>query len=450
MPRSLVIIGAGFSGAALAMQVLAARGPIGRVWLVERSGRFGPGLAYSTPQSAHLLNVRASKLSALAEAPNDFADWLRPNTRDMNPGAVFATRSAYGAYLETHVRRLARDNRALTLVRDEAVSCRIERRGVKVKLASGSTLDADYVVLATGHDAPATPAPFRDAGVALLDPWGASALAQIPPEDDVLLLGSGLTMIDVVLSLTSQPRTGTIYALSRRGLTPRAHADMTPRLPPVEALPARLSEALHAVRREIRGGARWQHVIDRLRAKAPQLWRAASPETQARFLRHLRPWWETHRHRTAPHIGLWIAALQSAGMVRVLAGRVASSTPGGERISVQYRARGGSVLDDIKVAHVVNCTGANADIAQSKSPLMQQLLADGVIRAHWTRLGIDVGDDGAVLGANDAPHARLFALGPLTQGAFWEITAVPEIRARAADLAARLNEAAGAGRRLFA
>lgn len=446
---SLAIIGAGFSGAALVIEALGTR-KFSRVTLIDRSGRFGPGLAYSTAQPAHLLNVRAGKLSALADKPNDFADWLRPNVRDMAPGTLFAPRTSYGAYLEAHVRRAARESGgALTLVREAALRCERGARGVRITLASGAVIEADYGVLAMGHAAAQVPKPYDQLGGSLINPWDVSAMGRIPPQDDVLLIGSGLTMIDAALSLTSGPRTGKLIALSRRGLLPRPHADEQRAVQRPLPLPARLSEALHAVRKEVRAGARWQEVIDRLRQQAPDLWRGLSPEAQARFLRHLRPWWDAHRHRTAPHISIWIKALQSAGLVRVLAGRTLSAERTAAGVRVGYRRRGDDLVETIETAHVVNCTGADNDVMRSADPLMRQMLHDGVVTAHWTQLGLDVGDDGGVIGPDGAPCDRLFALGPLTQGAFWEIIAIPEIRARAAELAQRLTEARRQKRKLF-
>jgi uncharacterized NAD(P)/FAD-binding protein YdhS len=279
---------------------------------------------------------------------------------------------------------------------------------------------------------------FEAGGAPLVEAWDAEALQRLPA-GDVLLLGTGLTMVDIALSLAAQ-RKRTIYALSRRGLTPRAHL-AAPTPPPSEPLdlPLPLSEAVRAVRREIAAmaqrGEPWQLAIDRLRAHTPNVWRRLPVEAQRRFLRHLRPWWDVHRHRAAPEIAARIAALEDEGRLRVLAGEVMAAAPNGAGVAVEYRRRGSLARQRLDVAAVVNCTGGDLDLARAGEPLLIQLLNEGVTRPHPSGVGLDVDDDSRVIAAHGGPQPNLFAIGALTQGAFWECTAVPEIRARAAAIA---------------
>ncbi|MEJ0058500.1 MAG: FAD/NAD(P)-binding protein [Terricaulis sp.] len=444
--QSLAIIGGGFSGATLATQLLSKGAGAPRIFLIDRTGKFGPGQSYSTSHPAHVLNVRAAKLSAAPDRPDDFTDWLRFCARGEAPGASFAPRETYGAYLEAHVRRAARaaEAGALTLVRDDAIACRPEGAGVAITLRSGEVLHADAAVLALGNQPPAPPPPLDDdANTWLHDPWRTGALTRIHSTDDVLLFGTGLTMVDVVLSLASGPRSGAIFALSRRGLTPGAHAvarQASPDLSPLN-LPASLSAALAHLRRELRDaaarGAPWQDVLDRLRPETSAWWQDLSVEAQQRFLRHLRPWWDAHRHRTAPHIATWINALRTAGTLRIIAGRLLSADAVAGGVRITYQPRGTHARVTLEAAHAVNCTGPCADITRASDPLLRQLLDDGLVRAHATGLGFAAENDGRVIDENGAAHRNLFALGPLTQGVFWEATAVPEIRARATKMAER-------------
>lgn len=434
--KRVAIIGAGFSGVALAAH-LARRPQAPDVVLIERGGRFGPGLAYSTQNDAHLLNVRAANMGGLADAPDDFAKWLKGN----GGAHSFAPRAYYGLYVEELLRRAERNGRfgaGLKRVSGEAVACRANGAGWVTTLASGATLAADVVLLAVGHRPPAVLPAFEAGGAPLVEAWDAEAMQRLPP-GDVLLLGTGLTMVDVALSLAAQGER-TIFALSRRGLTPRAHLGAaTP--PPSEPLdlPLPLSEAVRAVRREIaamaRRGEPWQLAIDRLRADTPNLWRRLPVEAQRRFLRHLRPWWDVHRHRAAPEIAARIAALEDEGRLRVLAGEVAAAAPNGAGVAVEYRRRGSLARQRLDVAAVVNCTGGDLDLARAGEPLMTQLLNEGVTRPHPSGVGLDVDDDSRVIAAHGGTQPNLFAIGALTQGAFWECTAVPEIRARAAAIA---------------
>jgi uncharacterized NAD(P)/FAD-binding protein YdhS len=434
----VVVVGAGFSGVALAAQLVRQK-PVLDVVLIERGRRFGPGLAYSTKDTRHLLNVGASNMSALADQPDDFVRWLRGRGR--RDAGVFAPRRNYGDYIEGVLSRArsARWRGGFKQVRDEALACRRGADNWRVTLAAGPDIEADAVVLALGH-APQSPlVAFAQAGVTPLEPWRVDALRAISPAASVLIMGAGLTMVDVVLSLTKRQRTGTIYALSRRGLAPRAHLEFA--APPGEPLrlPVALSAALREFRREVERmqarGEPWQMAMDRLRAESPALWRRLPPDAQQRFLRHLRPWWDVHRHRAAPDVAARIAALQSEGRLRVMAGEVVAVRTSGNTIEMRHRQRGSLVRHRIEVARVINCTGASNDLSRSAAAIVRQLLEEGVARAHATGLGLDVDEEGRVLAQSGAVQAGLYALGPITQGAFWEATAVPEIRARAAALA---------------
>jgi uncharacterized NAD(P)/FAD-binding protein YdhS len=436
--RRVAIIGAGLSGAAVAVNLLTRGREAPDVVLIERNKRFGPGLAYSTNDTVHLLNVRASNMSMYAHKPDHFAKWIG------GEASRFAPRMKYGEYIEQTLRKAGGGlfGPKLTRVRDDAVAARPNGEGWSVALASGKSVDADALVLALGNAAPGAPSIFAQNGVELIDPWDVEALTRLP-KGDVLLLGAGLTMFDAALSLAKRRKKGVIYALSRRGLTPRSHLDNPKRATPGGIdLPAPLSDALRALRREVYAmaerGEPWQYLMERLRARTPELWQRLGTEQQARFLRHLRPWWDVHRHRAAPEVAARIAALQKAGRLKVLAGEVVSVAPNGAGIDVQHRQRGSFVRHRIKVAGIINCTGSPADPWLSTSPLIRQLLDEGHARAHANTLGFDVDQESRIVSAAGVAQSNLFALGPITMGAYWECTAAPEIRVRAGAIAMML------------
>jgi uncharacterized NAD(P)/FAD-binding protein YdhS len=441
--QRIVIIGGGFSGAALALELAATERA--QVSVVDRFGSFGRGLAYSTTDPAHLLNVHAERMSVLADAPDDFWRWLHEQGH-MAPRDAYAPRAAFGDYLAQRMRITTQfaEQGVLDLVRAEAVSCALTDARARVALNSGATLDADHVVLAIGNLSAAAPFDARalDAQRYIHNPWEPTALSTIGAHEDVLLVGAGLTMFDIALSLSPSPRSGKIHALSRRGLLPRAQADFVGDLTTPIALPLQLSEALACLRREAAAtqarGEPWQNVMNRLRADTQTLWRRLPLETQRRFLRHARVWWDIHRHRASPYASAEIDKLHASGELLTHAGRIvrAEPTEGGVRVSV--RKRGATSDTVLQVHRIINCTGSSADVAHSDEALIQHLLANGLARAHPTGLGFDVSDTSALIGADGVAQDRLSAIGPPTQGAFWEITAVPEIRRRASELAASI------------
>jgi uncharacterized NAD(P)/FAD-binding protein YdhS len=443
----VAVVGAGFSGVLTALSVLEAGRSNVRVHLVERAERFGVGTAYGTRQPDHLLNVRAANMSADPAKPDDFMLWLSRQRGAAADAFAFASRAEYGRYIQERLRRVAQAEAGadrLQLTGDEAVAVTPRADGLYLRLALGRELRADAVVLATGNARPSNdvlPDPdFRGSASYVGDPWSGS-LERIGAEDPVLLLGTGLTMADVIATLDAQGHSGRLLALSRRGLTPRVHARVAGECEPWRRAPdERLSRGLNRFRREAAGAPDWRAAFDALRPTTQDLWRELSHAERGRFLRHLRPWWEVHRHRLAPAMAARLDASQ-ASRLRIVAGRLLSLTAQADGVSAAWRPRGEEAVQHDLVRFVVNCTGPEGDPNQTDQPLIRQLLKDGLVRADAFGLGLDVTDENRLVAASGAPHRTLFAVGPAARGALWEVTAVPDIRTQArrlGDLAARV------------
>ncbi|MEA3065048.1 MAG: hypothetical protein QOJ27_1494, partial [Sphingomonadales bacterium] len=217
---------------------------------------------------------------------------------------------------------------------------------------------------------------------------------------------------------------GRITAVSRRGLVPRPH--VSPPAPPLEREPpARLG----ALVREIRTSGPWRAAVDGLRPHSASLWQGLNEAEQRRFLRHLRPWWDVHRHRIAPEVAARIGRLRESGRLEVQAGRIVRVEEGG---AVTIARRGGGELGR-RFAAAINCTGPEGDIGRVGDPLIKALLASKRARPDRLGLGLEVDSGSRVVG--EGPSPALYALGPLTRGTFWEIVAVPDIRGQAAGVA---------------
>jgi uncharacterized NAD(P)/FAD-binding protein YdhS len=452
MPQpTIAVIGAGFSGTALSLWLQSSR-PVGtRIYLIERGHRFAAGRAYATENPSHLLNVPAGRMSMFPDLPQDFVRWLRqqPKSRLGNvvpSESAFVPRSLFGAYLQDRLAASLSDTRAspLELLHDEVVRAEEHAGNVTLHLASGAKLDADIVVLASGN---AHPLPVHS-NVAMLDaaglwrgnPWTPAALAGLSPDAPVLLVGTGLTMVDAVVTLLDAGHTGPIHALSRHGLLPHRHAstEVAPITLPTP-LPTGLAPLVRFVRREIArsqaAGTGWRPVIDALRPFTQDLWRGLSVSERGRFLRHLRAFWDVHRHRIPPTVADRIQAALVSQQLHIHAGRITGLDVEDARASVTFRERTTGAECSLRAACVIDCTGPGADVTQSTDPLMQTLLRAGIARPDPLRLGLDVAADGAVLTRSGTPSGRLFAIGPLTKGASWEMTAVQELRTQCRDLA---------------
>jgi uncharacterized NAD(P)/FAD-binding protein YdhS len=437
-PAHVAIVGGGFSGTLQAIQLLRHGTP--RVTLIERAEKPALGAAYSTRHAEHLLNVRASGMSAFADAPAHFAEWF--GGRGGAP-AGFAQRCLYGAYLE-ELLGAAREaaGERLELLRDEVTGIDRTGDGELLQLRNGGVLAADAVVLAMGNLPPDVPLAIASAGLAdgvyVADPWASDFAAGLERDEAVLLIGTGLTAVDAVLMLGAARFGGNVLALSRRGLLPRAHKEPQP-VPPLDQAPPQTCAALLRALRSNGQKIGWRAAVDQLRPVTQALWQRADIAERRRFLRHLRPWWDVHRHRIAPEIAGSIQAMIESGRVEAAAGKIVAVQSAGQGVNVVWRPRGAAATRELRVSRIVNCTGPQADISRAGEPLLDQLIASRKIRPDPCRIGIDVDPLCRVIDAAGAPSTSLFAVGPMTRGAFWEIVAVPDIRVQVEALASRLN-----------
>jgi uncharacterized NAD(P)/FAD-binding protein YdhS len=232
--------------------------------------------------------------------------------------------------------------------------------------------------------------------------------------------------------LLDQGHRGPIHALSRRGLLPRRHAAVPTRAPEHEPYPTSVNALTRFLRNETARataqGSGWQPVIDELRPFTVDVWQTMPLADRRRFLRHLRPWWDVHRHRMAGPVADRIDAAQASGQLRVTIGRVRDYAVKDDQVEVVYKPRRLDGLATIPVARVINCAGPGADYDRISDPLIRKLLHDGTVRPDPLRLGLDVTGNCALLNRDGAISRRLFAVGPVTKGTFWEMTAVPDIR----------------------
>ena len=439
--KSFIIVGGGASGVLLAAQLLRSDDPALRVTLVEKSRAFGRGLAYSTTLDDHLLNVSARGMSAYPDRPDHFRDWLAQ--RALLPAGdapFFAPRRLYGEYLGEIVTGLAaRESQRLRLVEGFASSVTPTASGVEVKLANGTSLIAHAAVLAAGHDVE----PAGDLTFAVRP--GSAADTPLPPDAGVLILGTGLSMVDTWLALRANGHRGPVTALSRRGLLPAPHRPGRPLLLDIADVPLGTDLSYFVdwfrdlVREHEKAGGNWRDVVDGIRPFNQRIWQSWPPYARRRFLEHTKAWWDIHRHRMAPPIHERLMAAIANGSLRSVAGRLLDATPspGGYVARIQPRRR--SAVEEIAVARVYDCTGIVKDLASGSIAVVRSMIDRGLARNEPLRVGLDVAADCAVIDASGKASDRIFAMGPLTRGTFFEIDAVPEIRVQAARLAARLS-----------
>ena len=476
MTHTIAIIGAGFSGTVIAARLLRAQAAAGasavaglRILLINRAApvsadkninhdNLGRGLAYGTKSDTHLLNVPAGRMSAFPEDENDFLNFLEQRGLK-TAGGAFVSRRWYGEYLR-HTLDTAiaagtggavggAAHSVLDIISGEVDSLRMtfdSSQGQAIlTFTDGRTLMVDRVVLALGNFAPANP-PLSDAAAFtspryIRDPWGQGALDHVDGTRPIALIGCGLTMFDVVLSLSATWPQATFTAFSRRGLLPKAHREAT--LPPqFNHAPQRILEGPATARAYVRAvrvaiadyalqGGDWRDVIASLRPLTAALWQRLPVIEQARMLRHVRPHWESHRHRAAPAIARTIENLIADKRLTVLASRLIGMTAHEDGLHLVLRRRHQAQHETLIAATVINCTGPTSDYRLAKEGLLLNLHAQGLIAPDHHCLGIEVNDQLQVIDAESRAVPGLYCVGPLLKARFWEATAVPELREHA-------------------
>ncbi|GAA1942837.1 FAD/NAD(P)-binding protein [Kitasatospora viridis] len=442
--HDIAVVGGGAAGTLTALRLLHHAAVPVRIWLIN-PGPAGRGLAFGTEAPHHLLNVPAGRMSAHRDDPGHFTRWLGDRAGEHD----FVPRGLFGRYLADSLAEAGHRADAPDLIRvhDRVVGLthRPAATGapLRLRLAGGQSLDFAAAVLALGNFAPGTawaPPALRDSAAFLADPWTPGALDAVPEDRDVLLVGTGLTMVDMALSLRRPGRV--VHALSRHGLVPQPHATVpvpTVAAPDLDALAAgaglaglRRAVLCHIARcRRVHGD--WRAGVDSLRSVTSALWQQLPPADRARLLAEDLRLWETHRHRIPPVSANALRAAVDADQVRTGRGTVAGAEPAGPP--------GGGLdvrLDDgrrLRVGAVLNCTGSEVNLTRVDDPLVTELLTTGLGTPNPIGGGFLTDPDGRLRPADSLTPAPLWTLGSLRRGSLLETTAIPEIRCQADDLA---------------
>jgi len=453
---TVAIIGGGFAGASLAAQLLRKADPNLSVVLIERGLCRGRGVAYSTQCAGHLLNVRAKNMSAFPDDPEHFLRWARVTFDSAAKPTDYLPRKVYGEYVECLLAECFElHGNQLEWLQDEAEAVSVCSRNqageteAEIELRSGRKIFADKVVLALGNFPPVDlRLPGKSTSEAssrcVRNPWAAEALEGVPADGSVLLIGSGLTSVDVAISLRAREFHGPIHILSRHGLLPQTHKPVTPwQQVWDENAPRTIRGLLRLVRTHVHAAEMkrvdWRAVIESLRPHVQQIWKSLPLPEQRRFVRHLRAYWDVHRHRVAPEIGRLLTAQLSDGRIQPHAGRITHYHETADKVDVTYRDRKSGTPKTLHVDRVINCTGPEADCRRVASPLLTDLLRQNLVRPDPLSLGLDTTEEGALIDAEGVSSNLLYALGPLRKGRLWETIAVPEIRVQASELAALIS-----------
>lgn len=444
----IAIIGGGAAGTLAACQL--ARIPSVRlVTMLDRSGRFGRGLAYSTTSGWHRLNVPAFKMGGSDETdPEGFTRWLKARGHELGPdyADTFVARHLYGDYLCALMAPLLASGR-VTQQRAQVVAIARDDRQYRLLAAEGPTILADAVVLCIGNQEPSAPARIGLSPRYVNNVWAPGALEGIGVTDDILIIGTGATAVDVALDLNHRGLYGAMVMVSRRGLMPLIDIAPTIDEHPIDAKGMTLRALTRALRRDVERKAQlgipWQAVIDAFRIAIPSLWMRMSDVDRRCFLRHLRSIWMVHRHRMAPDVAARLAALRDEGRLRVIAARLKVADPTDNGYRATFKLRGSNAEMTLATNWILNCTGPEENYHRVNDPLACSLLATGAARPGPFGLGLDVSEFCQLLNSAGELQPRMYLIGAATRGRFWEVTAVPNIRAQVTTMVQHLGASCG-------
>ena len=460
----IAIVGGGFTGATLAVHLARAAAGSLAIDIFEPRDSIGAGVAYGSCGPEHRINVPSDRMSVFAEDPLHFSRWLRDcevwdaDRQALTPqGEHYSKRHDFGAYMADLVGKAAAGNPSGSIIRHRrAAVLEVREKRNALEVVSERGIDTyEHAVLCASHAAPAFRWPVSEAATTLphlvRNPWRQDQLASVPREAAVFVIGTGLTMADVIVTLRGHGHRGSIHAVSRRGLTPMPHAAFDDgfdlfgsAVPPTTAM-----TLLQFVRRRVREAERqemtWHAVVDALRRKLATYWSTLPIGERAKIARSLRAYWDVHRFRMAPQVAALLEEGRTEGWLRISSGRVDSIGRDGDRFAIHWRARGDATCNEAAEA-IVNCTGPDSDLGRSALPVVRALIDRGTIRADALRIGFDVDAQGRLFDRSGQPNARLWAAGPLARSVVGEATGVPEAsqhaRVVAEAVAAAVNETA--------
>ena len=440
-PKTIAIVGGGFTGGTIAYH-LAQAGAEARILVFEPRRRLGGGLAYDTRDAAYRINVPAAKMSLIPGDDGHFAQWIAatdalsddPQARGPD-GNFYPRREMFGRYVADQLAGALAQGRVIH-IRDSVAKMTRDGDRWSIVGVSGREEQADIIALATTHPAPMVPAvldrSLGDDPRLIRDSCAGDALGAVAPDARVLIVGTGLTMADVVASLDARGHTGPITALSRRGLLSRGHSPQP--VTPLGEFADRPQTALSLLRDVRRGiaaaadqGVSWHAVIDAVRAQGQTLWPTLTVQERRRIVRHLRPFWDVHRFRVAPQIEQVLQRRLGEGTLEVFAASLRGASAGPGAIDVEFRRRWRAATEHRSFDAIVITTGPAHQLALATQPHLAGLARAGLIRADDVGLGLACDRQGRALDRDGVPVPGFYIAGPLARGTFGELMGLPQV-----------------------
>jgi len=418
--KRVLIVGGGASGLLVAVNLLRKSDDC-EVTIIEPNEKLGLGVAYSTLDPDHLLNVPAGRMSGLVEEPKSLCDWAGVGEND------FISRQQYGKYLEFLLAREIKDSKRFKHVQSRAVDVNESTAEITCKLENGEEVRGDALVLALGNSESIVPTSFdglpRSKRV-VRDVWREGLATEF---DSVAVIGTGLTFYDIALSILRDRPNAKVHGISRNGLLPLPH--LRHRAPALD-VPDSARKSAKGIRDYLTGmGEKWREAQDGIRHDLQEIWANFPDAEKKSFINEHFRWWNSLRHRSAPEIDERISEALANRKIVIHKAGVNSIESQGEVLKIELTTGGA-----LAVGQVVNCCGNQFFATQ---PLIETLVQKGVLARGPLDFGIacDI-KTLAIKDNNGKVNKRIFGIGPILVGELLETTAIPEIKSEA-ELVAR-------------
>ena len=454
---SIVIIGGGASGTLTALNLLRKLNVPATIYLVEkRKEAIYRGNAYSSKLVYEPLNVPAGRMSAFNHLPDDFYYWLKKKKQTESATEItkdsFVSRRWYGDYMEERITGAVEQVSHITFETLNAEAREINFNesvnAYSIVLDSGTILTAHYLVFATGNEAPNDV--FKQEELASLNghyisnPWAVDPLKDINNEDDVLIIGTGLTMVDHVVSLRKREHRGKIFCFSRNGFLPLPHSELHQNFvfefnDSKKGLDSILSEIKRNIDRSEKNNIDWQNTLDAMRGKTTRIWKLMSTDSRRLFVKRLRSFWEIHRHRMPRASAEMLGLMRASGQLEILSGKSLGIETEANNAVFRFIPKGIKEEKMIRAHRIINCTGPSGDYFKTGNDLIKSLLTKGWVKQDELKLGIVTGVRGEIIQTNGVILQNAFSIGPLRKAMEWETTAIREIRTQAEETAAYIS-----------
>ena len=456
--RTIAIIGGGFAGSMTAVHLMKQHEVPVHIILINSHYPLAKGVAYSSYSHKHLLNVPAKNMSAFPDKPNDFMNWIKNHDNygalDQNelPG-MYLPRNIYGHYLKDTFDNAIRkkpENVSIEFIHDEAIDLEKTETQVQIYFSVSPPIFADKVLLAMGNQQPRHPDFRNDTFINskryFPNPWVNEAVSHPEKDEQVLVIGNGLTMVDVVFGLREKKFNGKIFSLSPHGFKILPHRKFEPYTGLMDDLnpPYNLEKLVKTFRAHVKilrsNGVTGEAVVDSLRPLTQKIWLSLSKKEKERFMYHLRHMWGVARHRLPMDVHKHIQHMILDDKLEIISGRIHSLQELNDGVEITIARRNKSEMLNIKVGRVINCTGPEVDITKMKSPLIQNMLLSKTVLPDELKMGFYATPDGTIINSDGSTSERIFTIGSWLKGILWESTAVPELRGQAKAVAGKMLE----------